>query len=784
MKDFNLRWASRVISHRLLLIIGVAILLCIAPLSFNNLHHDNSNEAYFLEHDPNLIAFDRLLETFGDPEYLIVGIPARAQDSDIFTAEAIRLIDDLTLFLEDSQYVTQVRSLSNYQYTHDDDGMMATDDLFEDISALANAPAELERARTIMSGEQLPIGRLITADFKHTQILARTEYKKGENSHKVALTQELLAFIKENNYSEQGFDIKLSGIPIIGERFETLTQNDMAWINPVMGVIMLIILFIIFRSFFSTLTPIFLILAVMLLVTSLQGLLDWPFTAVNSALIPTVIILAMGTSVHVLVEFFQFRAAGQSPQSAAESTVGNLFSPILFTCLTTSVGFVALSVTELSPVRQFALLAGVAPLIIFLLTTTLLPALLSYISWLPKNLHAFSKTSSPKNGFLTRILQSLPNWTLSNKKTIAATGVIVSIFSVWSVTQITVDANIVNYFKKDSWAHQDLHYFNETFKGISNLEIIIDSGEEGGVKNPEFLQRAESLQNWFTSIEEAGKPISVIDFYKQINQSLNENNSEYYTLPTTRPMAAQFLFSYENTGPNEDLSDMIDYYRQVMRIQLPIINMDATDMQDVLTNIENHIAENYSDLNIELTGTLVMNNAQNHYVNNGMFKSFGIAILVIGLCFLVLFRSFKYGGIALIPSIVPVLLTGGLVSFAGIAIDLGTMIVGAMTIGIAVDDSIHIMSRYIHHRKQGLSTHDAIHGALQSAGRAVVLTSIILISGFSVMLLGSFVSYIYVGLFSAMIMSLALIGDLIFMPALLYLFDNNDKSHSHSGEIK
>ena len=773
MQGFNHHWAKRVVTYRLALIIGIAILICLAPLTFKNLHHDNSNEAYFLEHDPNLIAFDRLLETFGDPEYLIVGIPARADDKDIFSKDAIKIIDELSDFLENNRHVTQVRSLSNYQYTHDDDGMMATDDLFDDIENLSEN--DLIAARRVMQKETLPIGRLITADFRHTQILARTEYKKGENSHKVELTQELLAFIKQQNYKAAGFEIKLSGIPVIGERFETLTQNDMAWINPVMGVIMIAILFIIFRSFFATVTPIFLILAVMVLVTSLQGLFNWPFTAVNSALIPTVIILAMGTSVHVLVEFFQYRAAGQTPQQAAQSTVINLFYPIFFTCLTTAVGFYALSVTELSPVRQFALLAGIAPLIIFILTNTLLPALLSYISWLPRNIENFSKTNEPKTGYLAKLLRTLPIWTQANRKAIAITGVVVSLFSAWSVTQITVDANIVNYFKKDSWANKDLHYFNDTFKGISNLEVIIDSGEEGGVKSPEFLQRVESLQNWLGNIEEAGRPISVLDFYKQINQSLNENNPNYFALPTSRPMAAQFLLSYENTGPNEDLSDMVDYYRQVLRIQLPIINMDATKMMDVLTHIEDHIASHYSDLNIELTGTLVMNNAQNHYVNNGMFKSFGIAILVIGICFLVLFRSLKYGVIALIPSIVPVLLTGGLVSFAGVAIDLGTMIVGAMTIGIAVDDSIHIMSRYLQYRKQGKSTREAIDGAMQSAGRAVILTSIILISGFSVMLLGSFVSYIYVGLFSAIIMGLALAGDLIFMPALLYLFDNSEK---------
>ncbi len=533
---------------------------------------------------------------------------------------------------------------------------------------------------------------------------------------------------------------------------------------------MVVILFVVFRSIFATVVPLLMILTTIFLVVSIQGMLHWPFTAVNSALIPTTIILAIGTTVHVLVEFFTFRRSGDSPKTSAAETVQDLFFPVLFTCVTTAIGFAALSVTELKPVRQFATLASVMPMIIFVLSMTALPALLSFVSWMPRNAKT-AEQAAKNTSWVSWLLKRLPKFTFKYRTPIAVIGVVVWILSLYGASKITVDANVVNYFKKNSWVNIDLHYFNNQFKGISNLEVVIDTGEEGGVKDPHLLQRADALQSWLESFDETGAATSVIKFYKQINQSLNENQDVYFTLPTTREMAAQFLLMYENTGPDEDLTDLKDFDERFMRIQVPVINMDETETTRLLSLFEAGIEEKFSDLNIELTGNLVINNAQNHYTNNGMFKSFSIAILVIGICFIILFRSLKYGVIALVPSVVPILLTGGLISLVGVSLDLGTMIVGAMTIGIAVDDSIHLMSRYLLKRKRGYSVSESIELAMQSSGRAVVLTSVILVTGFSVMLLGSFISYIYVGMFSAMIMLLALIGDLLFMPAVLFIVD-------------
>lgn len=772
MKSFTTAWGQLVVRFRWpILTITLALMaLAIFRLVTHGIHYDNSNETYFIDNDPNLIAFDNLLDNFGDTEYLVVGVEARDNDIDVFNADTIQMLDEVTEFLEDHQYITQVRSLSKYQYTHDDKGMLATDDLFEDIGSLADEPAVLDHAREIMANEQLALGTLISENFQHTRIAARVEYIKEQNYHNVALLTELRNFLEEQNYKDQGFTFHLSGSPFINERFESITLQDQAILNPAMGVVLIIILIIVFRSFTATILPITMILSTLTLLSGLQSALGFPNTAVSSALIPTMIILSMGATIHVLVEFYQLRREGLPPKLAATETSRDLFYAILFTSLTTALGFAALSVTEVRPVRQFSILAGSGAIIIFLLTTTVLPAILSFISGVarPKR-----NTSTDDPSGITQFLAShVPNFAQRNRKSIAIIGLMITAFSVYGISYMRADSNIANYFKEGSVTNHDLNYFNDTWKGISNLEIIVNTGEEGGVKNPETLARVEQLQNWLESLPESGQSTSAIDFYKQINQALNEDNEDFYQLPSSRQMAAQFLLLYENTGADEDLSDLKDFNEQLLRLSVPLLNMDEVNMARLLEKIHGEIDSNYTDLDLELTGSMVMNHALNSYVNQGMLKSFGIAILVIGLCFMILFRSLKYGIIALIPSIVPIILTGGIISIIGIPMDMGTMIVGAMTIGLAVDDSIHVMSRYRLMRSRSHSVHDAIEHAMKSSGKAVVLTSVILVAGFSVMLFGNFIPYIYVGLFSASIMVLALLGDLIFMPALLYIFDS------------
>ena len=373
-----------------------------------------------------------------------------------------------------------------------------------------------------------------------------------------------------------------------------------------------------------------------------------------------------------------------------------------------------------------------------------------------------------------KLTQKIPDFTLRNRNRILLAGLVTLLFSIWNIPNIVIDSNYVTLFKESSQTRQDIEYFDDVYRGMMNLDIILDSGEEEGIKDPDFLVQLDEIQTWLQQRETLGPINSIADYLKEINQSLNGDDSKFYRLPSSKEMTAQFLLLYESSGANEDLSDIKDFENQRARLVVPVVNMEASVMQAELESIEAYLDENYAQLQAVVTGTMALYTVQDTYISEGMALSFLVALGVITLFFITLFKSVKYGLLSIIPSVLPIVLAGSFAGWLGISLDQSAVIVFAMTMGIAVDDAIHVMSRYLLAKNEGASTKQSIARAMNESGRAVVFSSIVLVFGFSVLCFASFTTIIYVGLFGSIIMTLALVGDLIMLPAILYWADGDD----------
>lgn len=227
MDRFIQGWARLVVRGRWLVLALAAIAAALSFIPIQNIYYDNSNENYFVEGDPNLESFNQLLELFGDVEYLSIGVIAPSTDADVFTPGTLQVIHELTQFLETRPEVTQVRSLSKYQYTHSDGGLMSTDDLIEDLED----PAALAEARRVILGEPIAMGSLVTEDLRHTRIVARTRYQVGSTDGTMSLMKAMREFVEKQQFDERGYPLHLSGQPVFTEQFEVLTKRDQAWHN-------------------------------------------------------------------------------------------------------------------------------------------------------------------------------------------------------------------------------------------------------------------------------------------------------------------------------------------------------------------------------------------------------------------------------------------------------------------------------------------------------------------------------------------------------------------------
>jgi len=765
-------WADTVTSYRLVIVFLSALLLLLMLFTGPPIPFDNTTERYFVEGDQTLDDFDYLIDLFGDNEYAIIGIEQVSGETDVFNPATLETIARITDFFDSHRFVTQVRSLTNYQYTHADGDDLSIDYLIEDLDALRENPARLDEIRSLVRGETLALGTLVSEDLRHARITARVEYRDNTSAHKVALAQEFYRFVDEQRLEDGDYILHYSGYPLLSERFETLVQSDLQVLIPVMGLLLFLMLFLSFRSPIAMVLPGAVIAVGVLGVNEIQSYLGIPHSTVDQALLPTMIIIGVGISVHVLVEFYHALGNSGDSLASARRAILRLWKPAFFTAVTTSAGFLALSVIRIAPIKEFALLGTIGPLLLFFFAMTLLPVLLSYTSTVSTGTVAAMST-----GLVSRFTRALPEFTRRHRNRILWAGVACLAFAVYAIPKIQVDTNYVTQFKASSRIRQDILYLDRVFRGVLTLDIILDSGEAEGIKNPEFLRQVDEFQSWLEIRESTGPVNSLVDYLKEINQALNGDDPTFYRLPDSREMAAQFLLLYDSAGANEDLSDIKDFDNRFVRLVVPIVNMPASDVQVELQTIESHVQDNYPALNPLLTGGMALLTAQDIYAAEGMSRSFGAALLVVGLFFFILFRSFKYGVLSLIPSVLPILLAGGIAGMFGIYLDLNSMLVGAMTMGIAVDDSIHVMSRYLLNKKAGGTTREAITSAMNESGQAVVFSSLVLILGFSVFCLASFTTVIYVGLFGSIIMFLALLGDLFLLPAILYWVDGDEPAH-------
>ncbi|MGK5095424.1 efflux RND transporter permease subunit [Deltaproteobacteria bacterium TL4] len=778
---FNLfikKWAEFVVNQRWAVIIGTVLCVIAAIYPMKDLYYNNSNEMFLLPEDPSLKTFDKLLAEFGDRENFVIGVEARPGDENLFNAETLKMIAKLTVFLENHKVVTKVVSLSKYQYIHSKEDVLATDNLIEDIEQLDDSPENMERMANIMKNEKVVLGSLITEDLKHTLILARVFYVRGNSDNKVKLVKDFYDFVKQEKIEERGYNLHLFGNPLVEERFSTITKEDQSLINPLMGIVIMGLLYYFFRMLAGVFLPLMIIGASLVLVIGFMGLIHWPFNTVSSALPGILTIMGIGDSIHLIVEFYHFRNLGLDPKQAAIKTITVLWLPCFYTSLTTAIGFFSLSITQLVPIRELGFLGALGATLAFILSLSTLPAILSFIQHIPS-----STKQVMTEGWVPRFTQRITNLTYNYRKHFSLISLFIFIVSFLFCTQISVDSNYINYFKKKTKMRQDIEYLDATYKSSGGIDLMVDSGQEGGIKEPELLMEIQRLQEYLETLDYAGKTSSLVNYLRKMNQSMHNDDPAFDVIPETRDLVAQYLLLYENTGPEEDLSDYKTTDERYLRIGFSAINQTASETHRMIRHIEAKIKKDFPKLKVEITGVTALFNAIDVFVAEGVVRSFGLALGIIALTFFFLFRSIKYGILALIPSILPIFCAGALMVLLNIDLDMGTMIVGALTMGIAVDDTIHVMSRYLQARRSGNNTKDSVYLAMTESGRAVIFTSIILTWGFSTMMLGTFTPYIYTGFFSAVIMLMALIGVLFLLPSVIFLVDLKNQNNSSLSKL-
>jgi len=744
---------------------------------------DSSYEAYFDPADPTYLAYERFREDFGSDEisYILYETPGVTDGA--FDLEVMRKISHLTEALEEEvPFVYEVTSLSNGEL------MVAVDDGIE-IRALADdfpeSQAALLEQRELYLAKPLLVGGIVSEDGQFGAIIIEMDRSSTDPLDEIRFDPEggdglgnLYPQVTDDAIQEilarpeyAGIVFHHSGdVPLNAVYNEVIEGESLTLGLATAGVIALLLLFY-FRSVVGVLAPTVVVQLSVVASVAFIAAVGWKLDLSFSSMPTLLTAIGVAHSVHILSEF---RARFVELGDRREALVRTLYlvgTPCLLTSITTAVGFGAMSFVPIKSIAHMGVYSAFGVLIAFVLSVTLLLALLSFGRRHPHREFSERQRLHAKGG---RVIHCLLTWVAAFviRRRVAILGAFTGIFllSITGIARLSVDSNWLNDFSDRMPIKQTTLRVDEVMGGVTNLVLLFDGGAPESVKEPALLAEIARVQAWANEQAFVRKSYSIADILKDLNQTFHGGDPAYHRLPETRELVAQYLLLYESAGGGEaDEYVSSDYRRARLELRLPVAL--TSEMVALVDDLEAELlARPLEATTMSLTGIGALWLKLLDYIVSSQIEGFLLAFGIIGVLMCSLFRSLTTGFISMLPNLSPILITLGVMGWLGIHLDYNKAAIAAVALGIAVDDTIHLVSRYRYEFQRCGDYAEALAAALSDVGRALVITSITLVAGFLVLLGSVLDSVATQGLLLATTIVTALVADFLLMPALVLTF--------------
>jgi predicted RND superfamily exporter protein len=593
-----------------------------------------------------------------------------------------------------------------------------------------------------------------------------------ENSQIVKKVNEIV-----KKYENDDFKTLISGTAVINAELKASMQRDMQKFIKIVVLIIAILLALLFRRVSGVVLPLFVVALTIISSLSLMAIFGAPITVVTQILPSFLLAVMIGASIHLLSVFFKEYNLTKDKKQALRYALSHSGLAIFMTSLTTAAGLWSFSFSELAPVADLGKFASAGVLIGLIFTLILLPALLSLIKIKPKEI--IIEDDKEAHTFMDKVLVKIADISVDHPKTIIAITTVIILISLAFASNLRFSHKPIVWFDQNHPVRVATNLIDDKLKGSVTLEIIVDTNKENGLYNPNILNAMDNFSADILKIKSdkyfVGKTLSLIDIIKETNKALNNGDEKFYKIPQNRNMIAQELLLFENSG-SDDLEDFVDSGFKKARITVKLPYLDAMDYMVLLKEINTKIDKNFKefeDVNIQITGisNLLARIMEASIVSSA--KSYVIAIALITIMMLILIGDIKIGLISMIPNVLPVIMTLGFMSMVGMPLDMFTMLVGAIVIGLSVDDTVHFFHNFAKYHHQGLSVKESVEKTMIGTGRALVATTIVLSLGFYVYMFASLNNLINFGILAGGAITIALFSNIILGPALLTLVSKN-----------
>ncbi|MDG3088305.1 MMPL family transporter [Vibrio hannami] len=751
----------------MLTLVGCILLVTLSSIGVKNLYFRGDYNIFFDKANPQLLAFEEIQARFSKTDSLAVVIAP--DNRDVFTPETLTLIQRFTEEAWLTPYSSRVDSLSNYQHTEAIEDDLLVEDLVPEYFEFQNQ--NIEKVKRIALSEPVTKHSIVSEKGDVAVINITVQLPEIDKTSEVVEVHDYVsALIAKYEADYPGTSFYKTAVVAMNHAFMTSAQHDILTLVPLMLVVVLIILTFLLRSFVSVMATLVVIITS---VTSTLGLSGWAGMYMNIATvnIPTLVLtLAVADCVHIIATMRHQMEVGDTKAEAVFESLRINALPVIITSVTTAIGFLMMNMSDSPVLRDFGSLAGMGVMIACILSLTLLPAMLML---LPVTFRSGNQDES-------KIVDYLADFVIGYRRIILPTFVVIIAVAVAVIPQNKINDDSVKYFGKQSEFRQAVDFMQERISGMGTISISIDTNEPHGIVAPEFLSTIESFTEWLRQQPEVDHVASMSDVFKRLNKNMHADDDSYYRLPGERELAAQYLLMYEMSLPfGLDLNNQINIDKSSLKIQLKTDNMGSSE----LINLENRIHEWIRtdsppgrSYEVKTSSPSLMFAHIGETNMRSMLVSLPISLLLIsGLLFLAL-RSYKLGLLSIVPNMVPALLGFGIWALISGEVNLGLSVVASLTLGIVVDDAVHFLTKYKYARSDGKTPEEAIRYAFHTVGRALWITTVVLVAGFLVLALSSFRLNSDMGKLSSIVIFLALVVDFFLLPCLLMIFD---KKRSH-----
>jgi predicted RND superfamily exporter protein len=568
------------------------------------------------------------------------------------------------------------------------------------------------------------------------------------------------AFEKKNEMK-----IHRSGMPYIRTlNAQNIVDEIGLFVFAAMGVTSLIF-FLFFRSIRATFISVIIVLMGVSWALGTLGLLGYEITVLTALIPPLIIVIGIPNCIFLINKYQQEVAKHGNQVKSLQQVIVKIGNATLMTNLTTASGFATFTLTNSTLLKEFGVVASINVIGIFVLSLLIIPIAYSFMP-LPNEKHL----NHLNNKTIDRFVQWMENYVRHKRINTYIISVIILIFSIIGIYTINISGSILEDMPKKQAFFKDILFFDKEFDGIVPLEILIDTKRKDGVLKLSTLKRMERLNESIALIPELSAPTSVVNAMKYAKQAYYNGNPNYYALPS--PQENNFILSYFNQSNNNEniLSNYVDETGQYTRMTTFMTDIDTERMEEIEIELKREVARIFPEerYNVSLTGKALLFLKGTKYLIKNLVLSLALAIFLIALFMAYMFRSFKMIIISLIPNLLPLLITAGMMGFLGIPLKPSTILVFSIAFGISVDDTIHFLAKY---RQELIESNwkiqRSVYAALRETGVSMFYTSIVLFFGFSVFMISNFGGTVALGGLISMTLLFAMLANLVLLPSLL-----------------